>query len=585
MHALASLLRKDRRVLCNLRRLAREQSVFKVVFILMFAGAMLAGLWYLFLDGFRFLGALGGIGVMLIHHLFALFFLGLGLMLILSNIITAYTTIFHSEEIPFLLCRPVAPGEILLHKWLETTLISSWAFFFIIIPFIGAFAWYEHLSLLFILWTFLFSIPFVLLYAGAGTLITLVVLRWVPRWRPQIWAGAVLLALIGWGGWMLIGADNSAGAGKPGTDDVTFILERFVPGLKLAAFPLWPSAWVAEGIMALSRDQWLRGGLLFGVLLANVLMIALLVEGIGSVWFVQAWQRTRAVGLPAVLRTELQAGRRAQIAKRTRLGEALRCSLVGVMALETRLAFLAPDARALVTKDLRTLLRDPAQWIQGLLFFGLLALYFFNLRNLHYHQLSAVWRNLIVFLNMFSLSAVMCSFCSRFIYPQLSLEGQAFWLIGLAPTTMGRVLKIKFLASLAGMLTISVVLMAVSTALLDVGWRVWVTAMGLAVAMSLGLCGLATGLGAVFLDLKQRNPMAIISGFGGTLNLVLSLAYMAAAILPFGVLYHYYTLNRIGTGALRAGTLAAAAWLMVITLAASLLPLMAGRRSLMKRDY
>jgi len=559
MHALAALLRKDRRVLRNLRRQAREQSVFKVVFILMFAGGLLAGLWYLFLDGFRFLSALGGIGVMLIHHLFALFFFGLGLMLILSNIITTYTTVFHSEDIPFLLCRPIGPGEILLHKWLETTLISSWAFFFIIIPFIGAFAWHEHLSALFILWTFLFSIPFVLLYAGAGMLLTLLILRWAPRWRPQVWAGAAFLVLIGFGVWML------AGGRKPETDDMAFMLERFVPGLRLAAFPLWPSAWVAEGIMALSRNQWLRGGLLFGVLLANVLMVGLLIEGVGKAWFVQAWQRTRTVG------------RRTLIAKRTRL--------VGAMALETRLAFLAPDARALVVKDLRTLLRDPAQWIQGLLFFGLLALYFFNLRNLHYHLLSAVWRNLIVFLNMFSLSAVMCSFCSRFIYPQLSLEGQAFWIIGLAPTTMGRVLKIKFLSSLVGMLTISVVLMAVSTALLDVGWRVWVTAMGLAVAMALGLCGLATGLGAVFLDLKQRNPMAIISGFGGTLNLVLSLAYMAAAILPFGVLYHYYTLGRIGAGALRAGTVSATVWLIVITLAAVLLPLVAGRRSLMARDY
>ncbi|MCG2660771.1 MAG: hypothetical protein L6437_11070 [Kiritimatiellae bacterium] len=554
MHALAALLRKDQRVLRNLRTLAREQSVFKVVFILMFAGGLLAGLWYLFLDGFRFLSALGGIGVMLIHHLFALFFFGLGLMLILSNIITTYTTVFHSEEIPFLLCRPLVPGEILLHKWLETTLISSWAFFFIIIPFIGAFAWHERLSVIFILWTFLFSIPFVLLYAGVGTLLTLLILRWAPRWRPQVWVGAAFLVLIGFVVWML------AGAGRPVTDDAAFILERFVPGLKLAAFRLWPSAWVAEGIMALSRNQWLRGGLLFGVLLANVLMVGLLIEGVGNAWFVQAWQRTRAVG------------RRARRACRA-------------MALETRLAFLAPDARALVVKDMRTLLRDPAQWIQGLLFFGLLALYFFNLRNLHYHLLSAVWRNLIVFLNMFSLSAVMCSFCSRFIYPQLSLEGQAFWLIGLAPTTMGRVLKIKFLASLAGMLTISVVLMAVSTALLDVGWRVWVTAMGLAVAMSLGLCGLATGLGAVFLDLKQRNPMAIISGFGGTLNLVLSLAYMAAAILPFGVLYHYYTQGRIGLRVLREGTAAATVWLIGITLAAVLLPLLAGRRSLMKRDY
>jgi ABC-2 type transport system permease protein len=568
MHALMSLLRKDGRVLRNLRQAARAQSVFKIVFILIFAAGLLAGLGVMFLEGFRFLGALGGIGVMLIRHLFALFFFGLGLMLIFSNIITTYTTVFNSDEIPFLLCRPITPGEILLHKWMETTLISSWAFFFIIIPFIGAFAWYEHLSLFFILWTFLFSVPFVLLYAGGGTLITLLVLCWAPRWRPRVWVGAAALASIGWGGWALFGA------GKPQIDDAAFILERFVPGLKLAAFPLWPSAWMVEGIMALSRGQWLRGGLLFGVLLANVLLIGLLVEVLGNARFVQAWQRSRA---------SLRAPHPARNRFHRRQGYGGQDG--GMPALERLLSFLAPDTRAIIVKDLRTLLRDPAQWIQGLLFFGLLALYFFNLRNLHYHLLSAVWRNLIVFLNMFSLAAVMCSFCARFIYPQLSLEGQAFWLIGLAPTTMGRVLRIKFLVSLAGMLVISVALMAVSAAMLDVGGRVWVTALGLAVAISLGLCGLATGLGAVFLDLKQRNPMAIISGFGGTLNLALSLAYMTATILPFGALCHYYTQGRIGSGILNAGTAAAWAWLIVITLTAVLLPLAAGRRSLMRRDY
>ncbi|MBI2437225.1 MAG: hypothetical protein HYV36_00215 [Lentisphaerae bacterium] len=550
------MFRKDWRVLANLRILAREQSVFKGIFILIFAGGMLGGLWYLFLSGFRFLSNLGGIGVMLIHHLFALFFFGLGLMLVLSNIITTYTTAFHSEEIPFLFCRPVAPGEILLHKWLETALISSWAFFLIIIPFIGAFAWYERLSVFFMLWTFLFSIPLVLLYAGIGLLLTLLVLRFSPRWRARVWVGVAFLALIGWGGWLLLGT------GKAPTDDVAFFLERFVPGLKLAAFPLWPSAWVAEGIVALSRGQWLRGALLFGVLLANALMIALLVEWVGNKLFVPTWLRTR--------------GASRQLAGAQRGATHLPA---------TRLAFLSPDARALVIKDVRTTLRDPAQWIQGFIFFGLLALYFFNLRNLHYHLLSAEFRNMIAFLNIFSLAAVMCSFSSRFIYPQLSLEGQAFWLIGLAPTSMGRILKIKFLTATVGMLAISVVLMTVSTLSLAVGVRIWVTTMGLAVAMSLGLSGLSTGLGAVFLDLKQRNPMAIISGFGGTLNLALSLAYLVAVILPFGVLNHYYVLGRLGSGDLWAWTVAASAWLIIATLAATLLPLFGGKRSLLQRDY
>ncbi len=253
--------------------------------------------------------------------------------------------------------------------------------------------------------------------------------------------------------------------------------------------------------------------------------------------------------------------------------------------LTDRLSFLAPDCRGLVLKDLRLLVRDPVQWTQGFIFFGLLGIYFFNLRNLRYDQLSPLWLNLIAFLNIFSLSAIMCSFCSRFIYPQMSLEGQGFWMLGLSPVSLGRVLAVKYGLSVAILLAISLALAAVSGSMLDVSWGVQGTGLLLAAAMSAALCGLATGLGAVFLDLKASNPVAIVSGFGGTLNLALSLGYMIAAVLPFGLLYHWHVTGQLSLAALRWGWLAAAAWLLVLTAVTAIAPLAAGRKSLAAREY
>jgi hypothetical protein len=79
-----------------------------------------------------------------------------------------------------------------------------------------------------------------------------------------------------------------------------------------------------------------------------------------------------------------------------------------------------------------------------------LALYYANLRSFHYHLLPETWRNTVAFLNVFSVAAVMCSLGSRFIYPQLSLEGQGFWIIGMAPTSMTKVLVTKFALPVAG---------------------------------------------------------------------------------------------------------------------------------------
>ena len=45
-------------------------------------------------------------------------------------------------------------------------------------------------------------------------------------------------------------------------------------------------------------------------------------------------------------------------------------------------------------------MRDPAQWSQFLIFFGLLAFYFANIRRLSYDGQTPYWRNLVSFLNL-----------------------------------------------------------------------------------------------------------------------------------------------------------------------------------------
>jgi ABC-2 type transport system permease protein len=96
---------------------------------------------------------------------------------------------------------------------------------------------------------------------------------------------------------------------------------------------------------------------------------------------------------------------------------------------------------------------------------------------------------------------------------------------------------------------------------------------------------MSTGLGAVFLDLRQRNPSAIVSGFGGTLNLVASLAFMVASIAPFAVLFHLQFAMRMEAETFRRGLIFATLWLTACTAACVAAPLLWGLRSLERRDY
>jgi ABC-2 type transport system permease protein len=552
--ALLALLRKDWRSSRKLGRITSRQSAFKVVFTGLFGSGIVVGLFALFLSGFQFLQSLGGLSSLITRGLFSLFFLGLGAMVLFSNIVTSYSTLFRSRETPYLLTAPLPLRTLLDYKFIESTLLSSWAFFLMIVPYVAAYAWHERLGPLFGLWTLAFSVPYLVLCCGLGTLASLAILRWFPRGRWfRLGVGLALLAAL----------LRLAFAATPRSPDesAAFVLARIVPGLHYASAPLMPSRWVAEGIMALTRGQTLRGFLLFNVLLANALLVRAALLRLGVATFYPAYQR-------------VAAGSR----DRGRSAELLR-------GLARRLVLLPHDVRAIVMKDIRTFLRDPMQWSQVLVFFGLLGLHFATLRTFRMHRLPDEWRSPIVFLNIFSVSSVVCSLSSRFVFPQLSLEGHGFWILGLAPTSLGRILATKFALAATFMAGISTALMYLATQRLGVDPLLQAVALLIALAIAVGVTGLSTGLGALFLDLKQANPVAIVSGFGGTVNLVLSLGVMLACIVPAAGVFHLQATHRLGPAGFRHALVLCLAWIGALTLSAAALPLWAGWLSLKRREY
>jgi ABC-2 type transport system permease protein len=554
MSSASAFTRKHSAYWRNGLRLLRQQSRFKVLFILGFAVFFEVGLWLLFHEGFRFLDSFGGVASMVTGRLFSLFFLGMGLMLVMSSCVTAYATLFRSEEVPFLLVRPVPVSHIVLQKYYETMWLSSWAFFFIIIPFVGAYAWHERMSPFFALWTLFYAIPFLLICSGIGVVVNMVVVRCLPRVRTlKIAMALAAVCVIAW--------CFTLTKGVIGTDEQQFSMSGLIPGMTLSANRLLPSTWLAEGILSLSRGQWGRGFMFLGVLLSTSMLAIVIVEWLGRATFYAAWQRSE-VGS-------------AREKRQTR----------GFETCDALLRWLPNDVRAMIMKDVRTFFRDPMQWSQALVFFGLLGIYFANLRNFNYHSFGAQWQNLITFLNVFSVSAVVCSLGSRFVYPQLSMEGQGFWILGLAPTSMKRILLCKFGLAFAWALTISVALILLSSMMLGADPMLRIVSVAVTGCVAAAVASFSTGLGAIFIDLRQRNPAAIVGGFGGTLNLVFGLAFMLLAILPFAIALHLYHSEIVGPETLMPMMWGCGVWLVVMTAVSSIGVLSLGLKSLEGREY
>ncbi|MFU8780328.1 MAG: putative ABC transporter permease subunit, partial [Kiritimatiellia bacterium] len=414
-------------------------------------------------------------------------------------------------------------------------------------------AWHQSLHPLFILWTFLFSIPFLFLCASLGAIIVLLAVRWLPK-PGKFRIFAVAVAISG------ILAYSMFARATIDTDSAQFNLTTAIPGMRMATHPLSPGFWMSEGIMSLTRGHLPRGLLFLALLTSTACVSTMLVEQLGGLLFYPAWQRARTAGptrRKAIMLTKLHILRR----------------------------LIPADVCAIINKDIRTFLRDPAQWSQALVFFGLLGLYFSNLRLFRYDQFPEQWRSLMTFLNIFAVSAVLSSMGSRFIYPQLSFEGHSFWMLGLSPATMPRILAAKYLLALFSTGLVSITLIFLSTRSLNLEPLIQTAALALIAAVCLSVCALSVGLGAIFIDLDEHNPSAIVSSFGGTLNIILCLCYMFVTIMPFGVLFHMRQSQNLSPAGFTRLLTAVYAWLALLTTLATTLPLWLGYRSLRKRDF
>lgn len=204
--------------------------------------------------------------------------------------------------------------------------------------------------------------------------------------------------------------------------------------------------------------------------------------------------------------------------------------------LTERLFGIDRPSAAVVLKDIRTFLREPAQWGQTTLIFGLLFFYASNLRRLGYDLQNPFWIVLISHLNLLVCSLALSTLTTRFIFPQISLEGQRMWILGLSPIPLHRILslKLRLSASVIGLLTTTLVL--ISSLSLSLSWQRIFFFCSAILLLSYGLTALALAIGTLVPNFRETNPAKIVSGFGGTVCLICSFIYimfcMGTLVIP-----------------------------------------------------
>jgi len=570
--------RMRRRTVVNLLRQALAQSRLRVTLVTALTALLWAGLFQLFAEGFYFLKTM--VPEPVIHDetaraVFSIFFASLTLMLVASTAIIVYGGLYRSAEVRFLLSLPARIERVFLHKFHEAMLFSSWGFLLLGTPMLTAYGVVESASVYYYAALVPFLVGFVYIPGALGALAAMAIVRWLSGHRARLnWLAATLgvaaVAAIAWS----LTRDLENDLLTPAW------FQEMLARLRISEARLLPSWWLSSGLLEAARADW-QDDAGRRALAESTKFLVLTISNALFLHQIAVWVAGR-IYRPgySVLHGERSARKRPKPAWIDR-------------SLTRAAFFLSPQTRLLIVKDLRLFRRDPVQWLQFLIFFGLLALYFLNIRRLSYDVNYLSWVNMISFLNLAVVGLILSTFTTRFIFPMISLEGRRFWILGLLPVRRETILWGKFLFAMFGSLVPSTLLILLSDVMLRVSGTVVAVHVLACFSLCAGLSGIAVGLGAKMPNLRDDSPSRIAAGFGGTLNLVISTAFIVAVVLLSAVPCHLYVAAGAGTGApipyslehLRLLLIAGSAASVLVGAVATWLPLRIGFKAFRELEF
>jgi ABC-2 type transport system permease protein len=198
---------------------------------------------------------------------------------------------------------------------------------------------------------------------------------------------------------------------------------------------------------------------------------------------------------------------------------------------------MASTRRALITKEIKLFSRDLTHTVQLGLLLGICFVYLSNFRVLtappSTSPLAAQWWHAFLLLGNVCLSSlVVTAICSRFVFPSVSSEGSALWILQSAPLSLRDVLRAKCKSWFVPVATMGVVVFSSGAMALNASGPLLLTTCIAAVLISYGSVSLAIGLGAVFSYFDWEHPQQIATSIGSFIYMVISLVCLIFNLIP-----------------------------------------------------
>ena len=472
--------------------------------------ALVSGFWvviYLlftnFLYQFRVVEEFGEILPGKILAMIFLFFLGI---LMWSSLLTSFGIFFMSSDLQLLNSAPVSSDALYLARLVETVVNASWMVVLFALPVFIAYGVVFDGDLAYYLIATTVLLAFAVIPSVLGVGITMLLVNVFPARRAK--DVLMIVSLIFFAGIILV--FRLLRPERLLDPDAFNSLVDFFQAMRAPLSPLLPSQWAAEAVAS-----YLTGTLGYDPFHLGMLVVTAMAIVVAGAWVAR---RTYPRGF-----TKTQEVRRLRLTRTPLLDR-----LINGYAF-----FFPSQLRQIISKDVKTFVRDITQWSQLFLLLALVVLYVYNFRLLPLANtyLPTVWlTNLVAFLNLGLAGFVVSAVAARFVFPAVSLEGNAFWLIRSSPLGLKGYIWSKYWISFFPLLLLGETLIILTNLLLDTHPVVAWLGVGVIFFMVLGITGLGIGIGAIYPNFKWENVSKIPSSFGGVIFMVLATTFVAVVV-------------------------------------------------------
>ncbi len=470
------------------------------------------------------------IGLFLFHRFVGMLLFVFFVTINLGNMVVSFSTLYRTPEVSFLLTSPVSYLNIFIIKFLDNFFYSSGTLFMVGFSVLLGYGVYFGMPWHFyVLMMFGVLVPFMFLAACIAVIVLLLLMKLASKVNFKLLVGGIVLFYIGQI-YFYFQVSSPVHLVREVMKYYPYV-DLYFGSLDPVSVKLLPNFWVSEIMYFYVTKNFTAVTGFTALLLLSTAGLFIIALAIANAFFYTTWITSLSIKSLTVKSLEFKN------------------SLFSF----GKPSMFSSQTEVILKKEFWQFIREPSQWIHLAVMMALLLIFLSSVSTLNIKldtpELRAVVYLVVFVFNIFLIN----SLALRFGFPMVSLEGSAYWSMRSAPITTTKVYWIKFMIIVVFLGILSVIISWLSNIPYlylrkiagDQPWLITYVepsemvkllayfSMIVTPLITVTLVSLNFGLGAVYSNFVEKNPIRIASSQGATMTFLLSVVYLVLLLAVY----------------------------------------------------